>query len=80
MTLKKVARKEMIITVKVALEEMVQEATEEMENEVLVESSEIKIENGKEKEIDKSGLMAMIEEVTEMAEKKMVGEIEIKRK
>ena len=70
----------MIITVKVALEEMVQEATEETENEDLVESSEIKIENGREKEIDKSEVMAMIEEATEMEEKKMADEIEIKKK
>ena len=39
--------------VKVAQEETVQEATEEMENVDLVESSEIKIVNGKEKEIGK---------------------------
>ena len=70
----------MIITVKAALEETAQEATEEMENEGLVEFSEIKIVKGKEKEIGKSEDMGMIEEVTEMAdEKKMAEEIETEK-
>ena len=66
--------------VKVAQEETVQEATEEMENVDLVESSEIKIVNGKEKEIGKSGDMVMIDEVIEIDVTEMKGEIGTKRK
>ena len=70
----------MIITVKAALEETAQEATEEMENEDQVEFSEIKIVNGKEKEIGKSEDMAMIDEAIEMDETEMEGEIGTRRK
>ena len=66
--------------VKAAQEETVQEATEEMENVDLVESSEIKIVNGKEKEIGKSGDMVMIDEVIEIDVTEMKGEIGTKRK
>ena len=70
----------MITTVKAAQEETVQEVTEEMENEDQVEFSEIKIVNGKEKEIGKSEDMAMIDEAIEMDETEMEGEIGTRRK
>ena len=70
----------MIITVKAALEETAQEATEEMENEGLVEFSEIKIVNVKEKEIGRSEDMVMIDEAIEMDEIEMEGEIGTRRK
>ena len=79
-TKKKVHRKEMIITVKAAQEETVQEVTEEMENGDQVEFSEIKIVKGKEKEIGKSEDMVMIDEAIEMDETEMEGEIGTRRK
>ena len=55
-------------------------ATEETEKEGPEESSEIKIENGKERGIDRNEDMVMIEEGTETVdERKMVEEIEIER-
>ena len=70
----------MIITVKAAQEETVQEVTEEMENGDQVEFSEIKIVKGKEKEIGKSEDMVMIDEAIEMDETEMEGEIGTRRK
>ena len=70
----------MIIIVKAAQEETVQEVTEEMENGDQVEFSEIKIVKGKEKEIGKSEDMVMIDEAIEMDETEMEGEIGTRRK
>ena len=70
----------MIITVKAAQEETVQEVTEEMENGDQVEFSEIKIVKGKEKEIGKSEDMVMIDEAIEMDETEMEGDIGTRRK